>query len=153
MADLGFSVSTPSGGVSVASDTNPHTVLQITSPSNQRVKIKSFEIGFKGTVTTDAPLQIRLLRQTSAGTGTSTTPVNTDGKSETIQSTAGRAFSAEPTAGNVLWECSCHPQWSTGKAFPISEEFIVPGGGRVGLEVTIPSGGANTAFATIYCEE
>jgi hypothetical protein len=155
MADLNFTVATPSGGVTVASDAAAHTILQVVAPSNHRVRIKSFEIGFKGAVTTDAPIQIRVLRQTTAGTGgTSVTPVNTDAKSETIQSAAQRGvFSAEPTAGSVLWEGTCHPQWSTGKAFPISQEFIVPGGGRIGLEANIPSGAANTAFATIYCEE
>lgn len=155
MADHKFSVSTPSGGVSVASDAAVHTILQVTAPANIRVKILSAEIGFRGTVTTDAPIQVRLMRQTTAGTsGGSVTPTDFDSKAEAIQSSAARGvYSAEPTAGAILWENSCHPQWSTGKAFPLSEECIIPGSGRVGIDALIPSGAANVAFSTILAEE
>src|SRR5258708_26872006 len=110
MANLDFTVVTPAGGVSLAADANPHTVLQILAPANQRVRVRRVEIGFKGTTVTNSPLQVRILRQSTAGTGgTSNAPVNTNAVAETIQSSALRGvFSAEPTAGNVLLPDTTH---------------------------------------------
>lgn len=154
-ANVDFTVSTTSAGVVGTADSNPHSILQIAAPSNQRVRLRSFEIGFRGTTVTGSPLILRILRQSTAGTGgTSVTPTNTNSIAETIQTTALRgAFSAEPTAGAVIWNCTCHPQLSSGKALTFSQEWICPGGGRLGLDVTDPSSTGFTANATFYCEE
>ena len=155
MANLQFSVSTPSGGVAVASDGNHHTILAVAAPSNQRVKITHVSFYFKGVTPTDTPIQVRVLRQTKA-TGTSggtVTPANTNAVSESIQSSATYGYTAEPTAGVILFEDFVQPQLGSGITFPISEEFICPGGGQIGVEVTILAGNANTCNATILCEE
>lgn len=155
MANLAFTITTPAGGVTNAADANPHTVLQAIAPANHRVLVRSFEIGFRGVVVTGTPIELAVLYQSTAGTGgTSVTPRNTNAVAETIQTTALRgAFSAEPTAGNIIWEGSCQPQLASGKAFTFSQEFVIPGGGRLGLRVTDSSSAGSVCFATFYCEE
>lgn len=110
------------------------TILQITAPANQRVKIQGFSITLAGTTPLD--LIVRVLRQTTSGTGnTVVTPVKLDPTgSETIQTTVTTNFSAEPTAGNVLEYKRL--QGSFEKMYLFGQELIVPGGGRVGIEVT-----------------
>lgn len=114
------------------------TVLQITAPTNQRLMVTQAKIWFHGVAPTDTPVQVRILRQTTAGTGTSTTPVKNDVGSETIQSTAARNFTVEPTAGDVLEHMRIHPQSGIPIIYPITEEIPVPGGGRLGIECTAP---------------
>lgn len=126
-------LSANSGDQAVAG-TVAKTILQITAPANQRVKIQGFSITLAGTTPLD--LIVRVLRQTTSGTGNTTvTPVKLDPTgSETIQTTVATNFSAEPTAGNVLEYKRL--QGSFEKMYLFGQELIVPGGGRVGIEVT-----------------
>jgi hypothetical protein len=66
--------------------------------------------------------------------------VSRDGHTETIQTTASHTATAEPTAGDVLDAIEVHPQSGYEKIFPLGDEIIVPGGGRVGIECTAPAG-------------
>lgn len=121
----------------IATGTVAKTLLQLIAASNHRVILKSFSISFKGVTTTDPPVFVRLLRQTTAGTGTSNPPVKANSSDdETLQTTGTRAMSAEPTAGDVLWSGEVHPQNAHKEFYQWGEEDIVPGGGRVGIEVT-----------------
>lgn len=126
-------LSANSGDQAVAG-TVAETILQITAPANQRVKIQGFSITLAGTTPLD--LIVRVLRQTTSGTGnTAVTPVKLDPTgSETIQTTVATNFSAEPTAGDVLEYKRL--QGSFEKMYLFGQELIVPGGGRVGIEVT-----------------
>lgn len=116
------------------------TVLQITAAANHRVKIKGWGVYFDGTSTTAEPVQVRLLRQTTAGTMSSLTPVTRGTESETIQTAASHTATAEPMAGNVLDICEVHPQQGYEVIFPLGDEIQIPGGGRVGIECTAPAG-------------
>lgn len=108
------------------------TVLQITAPANQRLRLKGFSITVGGTSAVD--LTVRLLKQTTAGTsGTAVTPIKVDPAApETIQSTAATNFSVEPTAGDVLQYKRL--QGSYEKIFPLGQEIILAGGSRLGIE-------------------
>lgn len=127
------------------------TILQLVAPANQRLKIKGWGVFFDGTSATDEPVQVRLLRQTTAGTMTSLTPVKTCAGSETIQSTAQHTATAEPTAGDVLDSLEVHPQSGYEKQISPDQKFEVPGGGRIGVECTAPAG--VNARAKIFFEE
>lgn len=120
------------------------TVLQLTAASNHRVRVKGFSVTVAGTSPVD--LTVRVLRQSTAGTsGTAVTPVKVEsGAAETIQTSAATNFSAEPTAGDVLQYKRL--QGSYEKIFPLGQELIVPGGGRIGIECTC------TATATVAAE-
>lgn len=127
------------------------TVVQIVAPANQRLKVVSWGVFFDGTSPSAEPVQVRLLRQTTAGTMTALTPVNQGVGSETIQSTAQHTATAEPTAGNVLRSREVHPQSGYECIFPLGQEVLVPGGGRLGIECTAP-GTVNVRAEIVYEE-
>jgi len=64
------------------------TVLQLVAASNHCVKIKSWGVFFDGTSVTAEPVQVRLLRQTDAGTMSALTPVERSVAGVTLQTTA-----------------------------------------------------------------
>lgn len=121
----------------VTTGTSAKTVLQVVAAANHRVLIKEWGLFCKGIAPTDAPLKVRLLRQTTAGTMTALTPLSRGGSyTETIQTTAQHTATVEPTAGDVLAQREIHPQTGYQTILPFGEEIVIAGGGRVGIEVT-----------------
>ena len=117
------------------------TVLQITAPTNHRGKILSWGVYFDGTSSSAEPVQVRLLRQTTAGTMSALTPTKADNSlSETLLFTAQHTATAEPTAGDLLEAKEVHPQGGYEKIYSAGQEKIIGGGGRVGIECTAPAG-------------
>lgn len=113
------------------------TVLQVGMPSNHRAPIIRWGVFFDGQSVTDEPVQVRLLRQTSSGTMTTLGVQKLDGSlSETVQSVAQYDASAEPTAGDVLDALEVHPQTGYEMIYPLMQEPVIGGGGRVGIECT-----------------
>ena len=140
-----------------ASGTSTKTLLQLVTPANQCVVIKEVSISFAGTSPTAAPIEVNLVWQTSAGTMTALTPLNeTLGSGETIQCTAQRDATAEPTTTNVIRTWYVHPQlgllWVP--TMPWDEIIIRPGGSarRMGLMVITPGASVSTT-AYIRFEE
>lgn len=127
------------------------TVVQIAAPANQRLKIKRWGVFFDGTSGTAEPIQVRLLKQTSAGTMSSLTPVLQVAGSETPQVTAQHTATAEPTAGDVLDMAEVHPQSGYEVIIPFDMPIEVAGGIRVGIECTAPD--AVNVRAKIVYEE
>jgi len=115
------------------------TVLQLVAPTNQRLKLKRWGVFFDGTSGTAEPVQVRLLRQTNAGTMSSLTPVKQVAGSETVQTTAQHTATAEPTAGDVIDVAEVHPQSGYEVIIPFDMPVEVPGGGRIGIECTAPA--------------
>ena len=116
------------------------TLIQLVAASNHRVKVLRWGVFFDGTSATAEPVQIRLLRQTTAGTASSLTPVKLDDSiGETLQTTAQQDFTAEPTAGDVLESYEIHPQQGIMVIYPLGQEPIIGGGDRMGIEVTAPA--------------
>jgi hypothetical protein len=138
------------GNVALAAAT-VKTVLQVAAPTHQRLKIKRWGVFFEGIVGTDAPVQVRLLRQTDAGTMSSLTPVKQVAGSETVQATAQHTASGEPTAGDVIDVAEVHPQSGYEIIIPFDMPVEVPGGSRVAIECTAPD--AVNARAKIVFEE
>ncbi|WP_254512848.1 hypothetical protein [Anatilimnocola floriformis] len=132
MAGVIGRVSTPQIALAAAT---AKTVLQLVAPSNHRVKVQRLSVSFEGTNTTDAPVQIDIVRQTTAGTSTGTTPVkDNDSDAETLQTTANRAASDEPTTTDLLDSKMCHPQGRIDFG-----PFTIPGGGRIGIRCNAPN--------------
>jgi hypothetical protein len=116
------------------------TVLQVVAAANHRVLVEQISVSFDGISPTAEPVIVELLRQTTAGTMSALTPVKlSDAGSETIQTTAQHSATAEPTAGDVLWRVEIHPQTGIEKLFPLGQEMIVAGGGRLGVRCTAPA--------------
>jgi len=117
------------------------TVVQIVAASNHRVLVTAFYAFFDGVSPTAEPVVVRVLRQTTAGTMSSLTPVKLNNSDdETLQTTAQHTATAEPTAGDVLFAMEVHPQTGYKELRPLGQEFVVPGGGRLGIECTAPAG-------------
>lgn len=116
------------------------TVLQLVAAANHRVKLLGWGVYFDGQSATAEPVQVRLLRQTSAGTMTSLTATKRDDSlAETLQTAGQHTATAEPTAGDVLEVKEVHPQGGFEVWYPFGQEVIVGGGDRVGLELTAPA--------------
>lgn len=110
------------------------TLLQLIAAANHRVKNVYFTISFEGVTPSDAPAQVRVLKQTTAGTVTTLTLVKDDDtQDETLQTTAGHSATAEPTASDVKYSQFVHPQGGARELGP----FTIPGGQRLGIEVTV----------------
>ncbi len=128
----------------IAFSTSTLTVLQVTAPTNQRLKLKGWGISFDGVSNTGAPIQVQLFRGTSAGTFTSLTPVKKDkSQAETIQSTAGYLATGEPSVGDILEEQLVHPQAGYANYFPFGNDIDVPGAGQIDIRLVSPGAGAN----------
>lgn len=146
-------------GISLAAGVGK-TVVQIKAPTNQRVKLAGFRLGFNGTVTTDGPIKIQGYHQSSAGTpggGATPTPVKLERSlSETPQTTAvtaptGAAWTTEPTTGDLQYNNRCHPQGSVSETFYFTSEIWIKGGEWFGLFLTSPQ--ANSVDGELYFEE
>lgn len=116
------------------------TVLQVVAASNHKVKLLRWGVFFDGTSATAEPVQVRLLRQTSAGTMSALTPTKQTTDSETLQTSAQHTATAEPSAGDVLDVCEVHPQSGYEVVLTPDNYIWVAGGGRVGIECTAPAG-------------
>lgn len=88
--------------------------------------IKSVEIGasFDGTSSTAEPVTVELTSSTQATAGTSTahTMAQVSGAPRTVQATAARNYTAEPTVVTVLKRWLVHPQTGIVLQFPLGRE-------------------------------
>lgn len=117
------------------------TCLQLVAATNHRVKLLGWKCAFDGTSTTAEPVQIRLLRQTTAGTMSALTPTKRDDSiTDTLLTTAQHTATVEPTASDVLSAFEVHPQQGFAEWFPMGAEMIIGGGDRLGWEFTAPAG-------------
>ena len=116
------------------------TIIQLIAPANHRVSILGWGVFFDSVSPTAEPVQVRLLRQTTAGSGTSLSLVKLDDSlAETLQTTALQNFTTEPTAGDVLDVVEVHPQTGYEVKYPMGQEPIIGGGDRMGLDCTAPA--------------
>lgn len=129
------------------------TIIQLTAPTNHRVKLLRWKISFDGVSPTEAPVQVRLLRQTSAGVMNSLNPVKQDDSiSDTLLCTGSSGYgSTEPSASDVLDNVEVHPQSGYEVIYPYGMEVIVGGGDRIGIEVNAPA--AVNGRAVVVFEE
>ena len=121
----------------VATGTAAKTILQIVAAANHRLLVTEWSISFEGIVVTDAPIQVRVLRQTTAGTMLSLTPVKANsGDNETLQVTAQHTATAEPTPSDVEDTVLVHPQTGYTWQAPFGKAIVILGGAKLGIEVT-----------------
>jgi hypothetical protein len=128
------------------------TVLQIVAAANHRVRVERWGVFFDGVSVTAEPVQVRVLRQTTAGTMSANTPKKLDDSiADSVLTTAQDNATVEPTAGDVLDVVEVHPQNGYEIIFPPGQEIIVGGGDRLGIECTAPA--AVNVRAKIVAEE
>ena len=150
MADNKFVIVTPSE-VSCYNSGNQKTVLQAAAPSSFMTKILGWSIAFDGISVTNEPVIVRLIRQTTAGTSSSTNASKLSEIAETVQTVGAYNFTVEPTEGVYLDVFEIHPQGGFDVRYPEGEEVIVPAGGYVGI--TVVANVAVNCSAKLICEE
>lgn len=126
----------------IASTTSAKTVGQITAPANQSLIIERINVSFHGQSNTDEPIEVEFVRQSTAGTGgTSTPPTNKDdGWGGTLQATGLTDIATEPTGTVVVETIAVHPQ--TGLLWEAFERgsLMVDEGTRLGVRVNAATG-------------
>lgn len=116
------------------------TVLQLTAPANQRLMVKRWGIYFDGISATAEPVVIKLIKQSTAGSGgTSQSPVIISAGSETLQATGLYGITSEPTTTAVQDVFELHPQMGWQEFIPLDQGFPILGGTRLGITVTAPA--------------
>jgi len=80
------------------------TILNVIAGSNALVRLIELGVSFDGVTASAEPVTVELCSSTQAGAGTSTshTIVQSGGPTRTVQATAQRNYSAEPTTLTVL---------------------------------------------------
>lgn len=142
MAGIQFEV--PIASIPLAAAT-AKTCVQVKAAANQRVKILGYGFYFDGATSSSVPAQIRILRQSTAGTSLVSQAVTPDESelTETIQSTCqvgSQTTQTEPTAGLVLRVISVptyNGQYEV--MLPYGQEIYVGGGGYLGFEINAPA--------------
>jgi hypothetical protein len=150
MAGVRFKVRTDG----INTGTSAKTLLQIKAATNHAVLVEEISISFNGTNNTSAPIQVDVLRQTSAGTMTnsaSTIVKDPDDASETLQTTRTDSASAEPAASDILMTQYVHPQTGWTWQARYRGEIKVGGGDYLGVRVT--AGADVKAVVTLIGEE
>lgn len=80
------------------------TIMNIVNAANSLVRLTEFSVSFDGTSATAEPVAVELClsTQATAGTSTSHTIVQIGGPTRTVQASAARNYSAEPTVLTVI---------------------------------------------------
>jgi hypothetical protein len=124
------------------------TLIQLVAPATVRARIIEFGVMFDGVTSTAEPVDIRLVRQTTAGTASAGTLVPLDAGAPTSLLTSQITFTAEPTNTNVLGAWMIHPQggmlvikWDLWAEAPVMNVST-----RLGLEATAAATVNTTAY-------
>lgn len=153
MAGVRFKVTT--GEITIAS---AKTGIAIFPRAHQRCLVRAIKIYGKSVTSTDGPMLVEPKRIASGdvatGTGTSVTPTKVnDADDETLQTTAKKLYSAEPTYTGGAKDTYEIPAQVGGQllAFGPGDEIPVVGGEGLGFLCTPSQSGVYTI--TLDCEE
>ena len=100
------------------------TILNVINAANGLIRITEMAVSFDGVSSTAEPVTVELCSSTqaTAGTSTSHTIVQTRGPTRTVQATAARNYTAEPTTLTVIKRWLVHPQTGLFVQFPLGRE-------------------------------
>lgn len=116
------------------------TVLQIAAPATRRGKVKEIGISFDGTNSAAEPVEVVLMRQTSAGTMTAQTPTPRQEGDPAALFSGSRNASAEPTSSNVIGRWLVSPAGGLFVIqYPQGDEPEISASARVGLVCNAPA--------------
>ncbi len=132
----------PTTTVALAAST-AKTILSLAAAANQVVKILEQKVSHDGATSTNAPDLTEFGRCTfgAAGTATSVTPSKKDpGRQETVQTTAAKNYSAEPTTITAI-DPGNTPQYNGLYHYitPDSRTLVVVGGQGWVIRLTSPN--------------
>ena len=116
------------------------TLLQLLAATNHRVLVRKIGIYGKSNSGADTPVHFQVLLQTTAGTASALTlnKFNTS-DDETVQTTAQKTFTGEPTDSTIKLARNVHPQSGAEIVFPPGRELVVKGGERLAIKAITPA--------------
>jgi hypothetical protein len=117
----------------------PKTVLMLTAPPNQVLRIHEVRVTFDGATSTAVPPKVEIGRPTSAGTMSAKAPAKTNpAQPEVLQAIGGVNATLEPgwpaAADETFNEPAYGGMYHYQPAFDVP--ILVPGGGRFAIRVT-----------------
>jgi len=130
------------------------TLLQVHAANTKRpIKVVDFGVYLTGVDNLGEPIRFQLLVQTSAGTGGGTnTPTKLSREdSNTIEATGlddSTAWTAQPTASDILHEWQTHPQGGYEK--PLALPYVIGSDERVAIR--LPDAPGATVNGTCFIE-
>lgn len=131
------------------------TLLQLRGGTTTYAKVIAWGVSFDGVTADAAPVVVRLVRQTTDGTGTGATETLIQpAVAAAAAVTSFHSFSAEPTAGDVVETHEVHPQGGNIiREYPPGREPQLDNvnTSRIGIEVNAPA--VVNAVAWIHWEE
>jgi hypothetical protein len=130
------------------------TLLQLVTPSTRRVWINEIGISFKSSTTTDAPILVELLRQTTAGTMSAATPLLEDpADAASLCTGCQQTATVEPTASDILrhWDVAAQAGLVVYQ-FPLGMEIVMAVSTKLGLRATAPQTQAGVEAYILYTE-
>lgn len=118
----GYSVETNGAIALVAATTK--TVMNVINSATGLFRIVELAVAFDGVSSTAIPVLVELCKSTqaAAGTGTSHTIIQVRGPVRTVQATALRNYSAEPTVLTTVKRWLIHPQTGITVFYPLGRE-------------------------------
>ena len=131
------------------------TVIQLRGSTSTKARVIAWGISFDGVTSTDAPVVVNFLRQTTDGTGTGATEAKFDADDPAATCTAFHTFSStEPTSGDILEQYEIHPQGGLFvREYPPGREPVLDDAAtsRIGIACTAPA--AVNVLAWLQWEE
>jgi hypothetical protein len=113
-------------GVTAATAGTAKTVLNVIAASNRRFVVTEFGIGFIGASGSAKPVLVELCTSTqaTAGSGSSSVTIAAadPGNASTVQATANKGYTGEPTALTAIRRWRVHPQAGLIVQFPLGRE-------------------------------
>jgi len=138
--------------VTVTPSHDPETLIQIVAAANHRVIIHSIELYGQGNTPASANDNFYLAIQTTAGTASALTLNKMDPNyAETLQTTAQKTVTVEPTTGINVWQGAMHEQGTLIRPFAPEHRIIITGGTKMGLICSMTGYFAVDVY--ILCEE
>jgi hypothetical protein len=121
---VGSLYSVESAGDIALSAATAKTILSVINAANGLIRLTEFSVSFDGTTAGAEPVTIELCSSTqaTAGTSTSHTILQVAGAPRTVQATAARNYTAEPTVLTTLARWLVHPQAGLVIQWPLGRE-------------------------------
>lgn len=135
-------------GVAAASAGTAKTVLNLISASSKAFKVTEIGVAFIGGSGSAKPVLVELCASTQGGAGSgssSVTPKVTDsGNSTTVDTTAAKGYTSEPTTLTVIRSWRVYPQVGLVWQVPVGREPAANNGNALAIRVTFESGETTT---------
>ena len=124
------------------------SVLKVLAAANRAFKVTEVGVGFIGSTGSAKPVLVELCTGTEAGAGSGSsavTPAQDDASDgNTVQATAAKGFTSEPTVLTPVRRWRVHPQAGQITQLPLGREVRSGVGKSVCLRVTFETGEATT---------